>query len=137
MPNKFNKEDVHFEHPAKGMADCDECMYYLGEKAMECTRVKGSVAPHDWCDQYNCKPDINTGKTMHEHDKVRSRTTGRLYEIQMGPHGSGLVPMNPFASLAQERYMHANPEVLGKEKLAEFDAASKGKKLPKRVKKGK
>jgi hypothetical protein len=41
----------------------------------------------------------------------------------------------PFKSLAQEGYMHANPEVLGKKGLAEWDSATKGKKLPKRVKK--
>lgn len=37
----------------------------------------------------------------------------------------------PFKSLAQEGYMHEHPEVLGKKKLAEFDAATKGKHLPK------
>jgi hypothetical protein len=31
--------------------------------------------------------------------------------------------------------MHANPEVLGKKGLAEWDAATKGKSLPKRAKK--
>lgn len=36
----------------------------------------------------------------------------------------------PFKSKAQQGYLHAHPEILGKEKLAEFDAASKGKKLP-------
>lgn len=71
---------------------------------------------------------------MSEHDTVRSRTTGRVHEISMGPHGSGLVPKNPFASLAQEGFLHAHPEKLGAKKLAEFDAATKGKHLPKRVK---
>ena len=32
----------------------------------------------------------------------------------------------PFVSKAQQGYLHAHPEVLGKEKLAEFDAATKG-----------
>ena len=32
----------------------------------------------------------------------------------------------PFVSQAQQGYLHAHPEVLGKEKLAEFDAATKG-----------
>lgn len=73
---------------------------------------------------------------MHEHDKIKSRITGRVREISMGPHGGGLVPANPFASLAQAGYLHAHPEILGKNKLAEFDAATKGKHLPKRVKKG-
>ena len=74
---------------------------------------------------------------MHEHDTVKSRTTGREIEISMGPHGNGLVPRNPFASLSQAGYLHSHPEILGKEKLAEFDAATKGKHLPKHVKKAK
>lgn len=32
----------------------------------------------------------------------------------------------PFVSSAQQGYLHAHPEILGKEKLAEFDAATKG-----------
>lgn len=32
----------------------------------------------------------------------------------------------PFVSRAQQGYLHAHPEVLGKAKLAEFDAATKG-----------
>jgi len=68
-----------------------------------------------------------------EHDTRTSRITGRKHEIHMGVHGAGLVPANPFASLAQEGYLHAHPEKLGKEKLAEFDKATKGMKLPKRT----
>lgn len=70
---------------------------------------------------------------IHEHDKIRSRTTGKLVEIGMGPN-SGMVPANPFASLAQAGYLHAHPEKLGAKKLAEFDAATTGKKLPHKVK---
>lgn len=73
--------------------------------------------------------------TMSEHDCLPSRTTGKHHEIQFGPQPGGLVPSNPFASLAQEGYLHAHPEKLGKKKLAEFDAETKGKKLPKHVKK--
>jgi len=32
----------------------------------------------------------------------------------------------PFVSKAQQGYLHAHPEILGKKKLAEFDAATKG-----------
>lgn len=32
----------------------------------------------------------------------------------------------PFVSKAQQGYLHAHSEKLGKEKLAEFDAATKG-----------
>lgn len=73
-------------------------------------------------------------RPMHEHDKIKSRTTGKMKEISMGPHGGGLVPKNPFASIAQEGYMHAHPEILSKSGLAEWDSATKGKKLPKKVK---
>ena len=80
--------------------------------------------------------------TMNEHDKAYSRTLRRNMEIGVGMHGTdpkggkgGLVPANPFASLAQAGYMHANPEVLGKKALAEWDAASKGQKVPYHVKK--
>lgn len=69
-----------------------------------------------------------------EHDKIRSRTTGRKIEIDMGPQPNGMVPKNPFASLAQAGYLHSHPEILGS-KIKEWDSASKGKKLPKHVKK--
>jgi hypothetical protein len=75
---------------------------------------------------------VNT--PIHEHDTVRSRTTGRLHEISMGPQGDGMVPKNPFASLAQAGYMHSHPEILGKKGLSEWDASTKGKHLPKHVK---
>jgi hypothetical protein len=40
----------------------------------------------------------------------------------------------PFKSLAQEGYLHSHPEILGKKDLAEWDAATRGKHLPKHVK---
>ena len=36
----------------------------------------------------------------------------------------------PFKSLKQERFMNANPEILGKERLNEFNESSKGIMLP-------
>ena len=65
---------------------------------------------------------------------VKSRTTGKTVEIGFTPEGGGRVPKNPFASLAQEGFLHAHPEKLGAKKLAEFDAATKGKHLPQHVK---
>ncbi len=44
---------------------------------------------------------------MHEHDTIRSRTTGRQQEISMGPQSGGRVPANPFASKSQQRFMFA------------------------------
>lgn len=39
----------------------------------------------------------------------------------------------PFVSQAQRGYLHSHPEILGKAGLKEWDEATKGKKLPKRV----
>lgn len=79
-----------------------------------------------------------------EHTKVYSRTLRRDVEIGVGMHGTcpkggvgGMVPANPFASGAQRGYMHANPGVLGPEKLKEWDKASKGQKVPQHVSKKK
>lgn len=70
-----------------------------------------------------------------EHQKLRSRVTGLDHEISFGPQPDGLVPKNPFASQAQQRYMYANPDVLGKKALKEWGSKTDFKKLPK--KKGK
>ena len=93
-----------------------------GNEAKRCAQEAAARANH---------PPINL---IHEHDRVQSRLGGKSREISMGPHGGGLVPSNPFASLAQAGYLHSHPEILGKEKLSEFDAATKGKSLPRRVK---
>jgi hypothetical protein len=69
-----------------------------------------------------------------EHQTVKSRLTGHDVEIEFSPMGGGFVPANPFASQAQAGYMHSHPEILGP-KLKEWDAATKGKHLPKKVKK--
>ncbi len=83
------------------------------------------------CGQRNCKCIVN--EPMKEHDTVMSRITGKPVEIRMTMGHK--VPKNPFASQAQQGYLHAHPEKLGAKKLAEFDSASKGMHLPKRVKK--
>jgi hypothetical protein len=43
----------------------------------------------------------------------------------------------PFKSSAQRKYLNANPEVLGKTALAEWNSASKGQHVPEHVKNGK
>jgi hypothetical protein len=40
----------------------------------------------------------------------------------------------PFVSQAQEGWAHEHPDKFGRKNLAEWDAATKGKKLPKRKK---
>lgn len=94
--------------------------------AAECDRKKADARSNH--------PD----EGIKEHGlHVTSRTNGKSVEVTFGPQGGGLVPKNPFASLAQAGYMHSHPEILGKDALNEWDASSKGRKIPKRVKKAK
>lgn len=72
-----------------------------------------------------------------EHQKVKSRLTGMDHEISFGPLGGGFVPKNPFASKAQQGYMFAHPEILGKSKLKEWSSKTDFSKLPKKVKRAK
>lgn len=66
---------------------------------------------------------------------VKSRTTGKSVEIGFGPNGGGLVPANPFASLAQAKFAHANPEKFGgKTGLDEWDKETSFSKIPKKKK---
>jgi hypothetical protein len=101
-----------------------------------CSKTKHLVENEQAPDKFGagCKQEKYNELGSREHDKIVSRTTGRTREISMGMHGAGLVPRNPFASLAQAGYMHSHPEILGKKGLAEWDTATKGKKLPKHVK---
>ena len=78
-----------------------------------------------------------------EHEKIYSRTLCRDVEIgigplPVGPSGiGGLVGKNPFVSADQRAFLNMHPEKLGKAGLAEWNHASKGLKLPKKVKKSK
>jgi hypothetical protein len=136
---KYTKEQAQYEPKAMGEDHCRDCVFYTSGS---CTKVEGSISPAAWCQFYQEKAGkMHTeghstlkGMQTSEHDTVTSRVTGRKHEIKFGPQPSGLVPKNPFASQAQAGYLHSHPEILGKEKLAEFDSATKGKKLPKRVK---
>lgn len=159
----YSKSEVKFESPAKGMDHCGDCKYFLGGR---CQIVTGIVQAGDWCNKFSKENTMNAkspvqiiqaagaahecqrkeadarsnhpGEGIKEHGMhVTSRTNGKTVEIGFGPQGNGLVPKNPFASLAQEGYLHSHPEKLGAKKLAEFDAATKGKSLPKHVKKSK
>ena len=76
-----------------------------------------------------------------EHTEIVSRTLGKKVEIgigplPVGPSGiGGLVGKNPFVSQDQRAYLNMHPEKLGAKGLAEWNSASKGLKLPKKVKK--
>jgi hypothetical protein len=77
------------------------------------------------------KPQIYT----KEHQTIKSRTNGQEYEIMFGPQPGNLVPANPFASKAQQRFLYSHPEkVGGKEKLKEWSSATDFANLPEKVK---
>lgn len=106
-----------------------------GGVAVSKPKPKVKETSHEGMKCFGACNEAEKPKHMNEHDKITSRTTGRKHEISMGPQFGSMVPKNPFASLAQEGFLHAHPEKLGAKKLAEFDAATKGMKLPKKVKK--
>lgn len=118
------------------MCDCEgKCFGACAEK-LSPAEINQKQAKEARCCEKEAQGRANQPAAgIKEHDKVVSRTTGKSIEISLGPNGGGLVPANPFASLAQEGFLHAHPEKLGKTKLVEFDAATKGKHLPQHVKK--
>ncbi len=160
----YNKSEVNFQSPAAGMDHCISCVHYI---AGRCEIVKGLILPGDWCNKFQKRSSMTVQKSPNEINQeqacdtheareaadarsnhpgegilehglhISSRTRPGKVEVTFGPQGGGLVPANPFASLAQEGFLHAHPEKLGPEKMAEFDAATKGKHLPKKVKKSK
>lgn len=84
---------------------------------------------------FGATPTPNPQKYVTEHQMIPSRLGGKSREVSFGPLPGGLVPANPFASLAQAGFLHAHPEKLGKKGLAHWDAETKGKSLPQHVKK--
>jgi len=76
---------------------------------------------------------------IREHEmKLVSRTNGKKYEVGFGPQPNNLVPANPFSSLAESRFAHANPSKFGGEAgLKEWDKSTDYSKIPKKVKKSK
>jgi hypothetical protein len=90
--------------------------------------------PCGYSHTYGAGKTANPQVYVKEHQMIPSRLGGKSREVSFGPLSSGLVPANPFASLAQAGYMHSHPEILGKKGLAEWDSATKSKKLPKKVK---
>lgn len=150
---KYTKEQAHYEPRATGCDHCDDCQAFI--KGDACAKVEGQINSGGWCQLYvenpevtiekqcscgeaNCSHDegrrVLDTKEWKEHETVPYRYKPGGVEIVLGPTNDGKVPANPFASIAQQHFLHAHPEKLGKKGLAEWDAATKGKHLPKRVK---
>lgn len=52
--SKFTKEQVAFEHPAKGMDKCGNCVHYI-RASQTCRIVRGQIMPEDWCKKFEAK----------------------------------------------------------------------------------
>jgi hypothetical protein len=52
---KLTKDEVHFEHPAKGENRCGLCVYFIGNRTQLCKIVAGHVEGKDWCDRFEEK----------------------------------------------------------------------------------
>lgn len=159
----LSKSEVGYEHPAQGPNHCADCIHFEVKRPNGCEIVSGLIMPEDWCRKFSMKRCNHKGEcfgacgvqkspaemahgqkavphtsgSTKEHDTIVSKTTGKTHEISLGPNSGGLVPANPFASLAQAGYMHSHPGILGKKGLDEWDSATKGKHLPEHVKKSK
>jgi hypothetical protein len=48
---KHTKEEVKFEHPAKGLNHCKDCVHWNAPN--RCKIVEGKVMGVDWCDKWD------------------------------------------------------------------------------------
>jgi len=47
---KYDKSEVKFEHPAKGMSDCNDCKHF--DPSWSCRLVSGIITAEDWCNKF-------------------------------------------------------------------------------------
>lgn len=45
----FSKQDVEFEHPARGDKHCSDCKYFEIHGPQACEIVEGHIEGPDWC----------------------------------------------------------------------------------------
>lgn len=50
-PLLYTKDEVKFEHPAKGMDNCRDCAHFIAKDHL-CKIVEGTIQPGDWCDKF-------------------------------------------------------------------------------------
>ena len=46
---QFTKKEVNYESPAKGMSQCEDCVFFQNKL---CKIVAGKIKKADWCDQF-------------------------------------------------------------------------------------
>jgi len=68
---KYNKNDVSFESPAKGMHDCDDCTHYDPNMfGGSCYLVKGRIGPEDWCNKWRSRKN-EIGERYEENNEEK------------------------------------------------------------------
>ena len=61
--DRMSKEEVAFEHPAKGESSCGQCSHFE-RGSNTCAIVSGTVLPEDWCEEWSARPKPN-GQDHH------------------------------------------------------------------------
>lgn len=46
---KKTKNEVGYEHPAKGAKHCEDCRFFEVKGPKQCLKVQGKILPQDWC----------------------------------------------------------------------------------------
>lgn len=70
----LSKEEVKYEHPAKEMNDCDDCIHFQVKHFHGCEIVKGTILPEDWCNRF----ERDGSKLI----SIKSRTTGENKDLK-------------------------------------------------------
>lgn len=107
---KFSKDQVGFEHPAKGPNHCGDCKHFLGGR---CAIVSGTVLAEDWCRKFSMKTCSHEGKCFgacgvqkspagETPKTLVSNTTGKTVTIGCGPH-CGLEKSDPLTELVNKK----------------------------------
>lgn len=52
---KLSKDAVGFEHPARGLNHCGECVHFEKGARNSCEIVAGHITAPDWCQRFQRK----------------------------------------------------------------------------------
>jgi hypothetical protein len=58
--SKYTKQQVSYEHPAKGDDHCSDCTHFRGHHS--CAIVQGTILPEDWCDKFRSKKESDDAR---------------------------------------------------------------------------
>jgi hypothetical protein len=82
----FTKQQVDFEHPAKGMHHCGECKHFIRGNA--CWIVAGVIKPQDWCSKWEKKVAKQEYKEARNEEAAKE-PKAKLHHLRIHPHKGG------------------------------------------------